>query len=246
MTQDSILATQQARQDVLGGDFIKDRMAGVEKGIEADRQALSTTLQKQGVEGAFGTQTKEAFEATAKQKMASGEAMAFDEFISIANTFDSMEKQGISLNEAVRSSNFQQEAQARGMSSDLLAKLNRIDLDSEAEVQARKAGGQAGAGNALSGLLSIFSSHTYKHDKTPLDNNVILGKMMELDVESWKYNGSDKSHIGCYAEDFNERFGIEGEKSINVVDIIGVLMASIQAQQTQIEELKNGLKATNL
>ena len=132
---------------------------------------------------------------------------------------------------------FANKMQQQGMSDELVKNLTNIQLGkagAEAQEDASKVND---IGNVIMGI-AMFSSRTFKHSMTPLDNQEILDSMMELDVEKWKYNGEDQEHIGCYAEDFNERFGNPEEKTISVIDIVGVLMASIQAQQKQIEELK--------
>lgn len=249
VTANRKLGMQRADENILGiqasrgtfgseEEFMRSRLSPLVRGIETGAKKLVTRLDKTGVEGEFGTQSKRAFAQSAMKKYASGEAMAYEEYASILSGFDNSEKGALAAREVIKSAAFAQEARAQGMSNDILYQLTAIDLKAEADYYNEKSADNAQKGNIIGIIGSIFSSRTFKHDKTTLDNQQVLKDMLKIKVEKWKYNGEDTEHIGCYAEDFNEKFGEEGEKTISVVDIIGVLMASIQAQQAQIDALK--------
>jgi len=241
MAESTLSGIQGARTDVVGDreTFIERRGQGLRERIEQQKTSLGERLEKTGVVGEFGKQSQESFVASANQKIAQGEKMSMDELIGLEGNFDRVEGGAISVINSLDMNEFAQQMQAQGMSDALVKSLTQIQLGkagTEAQKQARK---QSDIGNLIMAGALFFSSRTFKNSMEPLDNQQILDSMMELDVEKWKYNGENAEHIGCYAEDFNERFGVEGDKTISVVDIIGVLMASIQAQQKQIEELRS-------
>jgi len=239
MVGDSLSGLQQSRES-LGSrqDFISNRTNPLMQSTLNQRSNLRERQRKTGMSGEFGRQSTETFDINARRTMEQAQAGAFNEFESLSQSFDRSEGGLLRLQEAIGKADFAQQAQARGMSRDLLSQLVDIHL-TEQGIRTDKAtarGEMTGAGLSIIG--KFFSSRTFKHDKSPLDNQQILNSMMELNVEKWKYNGEEVEHIGCYAEDFNEKFGVKGEKTISVVDIVGVLMSSIQAQQEQINELK--------
>ena len=241
MAGDSLRDLQQSR---IGDrqDFLNKRVDPLRAGIQQQQTELTERQQKTGVAGSeFGKQSQESFKVQSQQKLDQGEAMAFDELMSVASQFDQSEGNLLKLQEQIKTSQFAQDAQAKGMSAQLLSSLIDIDLTERGIRQDTATSQQQQTGNALSLVASFFSSRTFKHDFKGIDNHEILNSMMEISVEKWKYKGDDEVHIGCYAEDFNERFGNKNDKTISVVDIIGVLMASVQAQQEQIEELKQCL-----
>lgn len=231
---------QESRKNVIGdrSTFVGRKTSGLRDSIARSKEQLSERLQKTGVTGEFGEQSKETLKANADQKLASGELLASNELASLEGNFDLMEGGAAELLNKIDINQFVQDMEARGLSQELKSKLLRIERGQDALSGAASQRKRERLGQVVM-LASVFSSsRTFKYDMESLDNQQILDAMMELDVEKWKYNGEDESHIGCYAEDFNERFGIKDKKTIDVVDIIGVLMASIQAQQAQLEELK--------
>ena len=94
----------------------------------------------------------------------------------------------------------------------------------------------------LIGLASVvgpfFSSKDYKEQKRPVNT---LEKLNSIPVERWKYKdgiADSKEHIGPYAEDFKEAFGVGDGKTINIVDALGVIMRSLQELTLEVKELK--------
>ena len=84
----------------------------------------------------------------------------------------------------------------------------------------------------------IVSSKEVKESKRPVSTGAILAAMKELPVERWKYINHKEDHIGPYAEDFRELFGVGDGKTIDVIDAIGVLMASVKALAKELDEVK--------
>lgn len=95
--------------------------------------------------------------------------------------------------------------------------------------------GATGAMFATGGMLP--SSRKFKTNHTPLDDDDVLRRLMRLPVERWNYRGSKAGHIGTYAEDFAEAFNVGDGVMINMVDAIGVLMASVKALARKMEVL---------
>ena len=86
------------------------------------------------------------------------------------------------------------------------------------------------------------SSRLFKTDNEPIDEAEVLTNLERLPVESWRYIpmigfGGEK-HLGPYAEDFKEMFGVGDGVTINYLDAIGVLMASVKALSTKVRELE--------
>ena len=84
----------------------------------------------------------------------------------------------------------------------------------------------------------FMSSKDYKTDKTPVNT---LDKLVSMPVERWKYKdgiSDGGEHIGPYAEDFKERFGVGDGKTINMLDMMGVLMRSVQELAQEVRSLK--------
>lgn len=104
------------------------------------------------------------------------------------------------------------------------------------------------AGGGLGLLGGLFSSREMKSDFAPIDAAAIAEKVSELSIERWKYKGLPGEHIGPYAEDFKEIFGLGDGEVIPMVDAIGVLFASVQHLirknddlLLRVEELENAI-----
>lgn len=241
MAETSLTGLQGAREDVVGdrNTFIERRTADLKQGLRQQGKALDTRLEKTGIEGEFARQSKETFAATANQKIAQGEKISADELFNLEGNFDQIEGGLIGAINSLDMVDFANKMQAQGMSDELVKNLKNIQLGKAGTEAQEDANTQTDIGNLVMSIgMFMGSSRTFKHSMVPLDNQKILDSMMELPVEQWKYNDENTTHIGCYAEDFNEKFGDPEDKTISVIDIIGVLMASIQAQQAQIDELR--------
>ena len=83
-----------------------------------------------------------------------------------------------------------------------------------------------------------LSSKAAKESKRPVSTPDILAAMKELPVERWKYINHKEDHIGPYAEDFRDRFGVGDGKTIDMIDAIGVLMASVKALAAELDEVR--------
>ena len=63
-------------------------------------------------------------------------------------------------------------------------------------------------------------------------------------MERWRYNADTGwetgDHIGPYAEDFRELFGIGDGSTINIIDALGVALSAIKGLAEKVERLENG------
>lgn len=114
------------------------------------------------------------------------------------------------------------------------------------------AGIAGGLGGLLTGGAAVFaaSSHDFKTDKAPIDEDEVLERVEKLPVEVWHYKSGlglgDEPHIGTYAEDFQETFGLGDGKALNLMDTTGVLMASVKSLSKKVKKLETlGLTANS-
>lgn len=81
--------------------------------------------------------------------------------------------------------------------------------------------------------LGGLSDETVKHDITKYDESNVLEKLNELEIHTWRYNeeeglGTDL-HVGPMAQEFQRVFGVGDGKTISLVDVMGVMLASQKA-----------------
>lgn len=103
-----------------------------------------------------------------------------------------------------------------------------------------------GAGGLLSGIGAIKglfpSSKQLKEDYQTINTEEILSKINQLDIEKWKYKGINNYHLGPYAEQFKELFGVGDGESINMIDMFGVLLSSVKELSIKLKNIEEGLK----
>ena len=91
--------------------------------------------------------------------------------------------------------------------------------------------------------LPFLSSRDAKTDKLPVDEDAVLEGVSRLPVESWRYKeglglASEKRHVGPFAEDFKNSFGLGDGKTIDMVDTAGILLASVKALSKKVKKLE--------
>jgi len=104
---------------------------------------------------------------------------------------------------------------------------------------------------ALGAGTAFGSSRLIKTGGKPIKTADILDAVEKIPVERWTYKATrtlpftDPSvpqdtdeHIGPYAEDWQAALGIGDGETINIIDAIGVLIASVQALSSRIKELE--------
>lgn len=92
---------------------------------------------------------------------------------------------------------------------------------------------QMGAAAMMSGC-----SRDLKHNKYPVTT---LDQLRGIPIERWTYNegiGDEGDHISPYAEDFKEAFGVGDGKTIAFIDMMGVLLRSVQELAAEVQDLK--------
>lgn len=105
-----------------------------------------------------------------------------------------------------------------------------------------------GGGLAGLGIAGMFSSRQLKREVAPIDAELVADGVLGLPITTWQYNGDDEVHIGPYAEDFRDTFGVGDGITIKYADMFGVLFATVQhllvknAELTaRVEELEDAL-----
>lgn len=93
-------------------------------------------------------------------------------------------------------------------------------------------GNLSGLGSILGGM---FCSREYKENNRPAES--ILPRLNQLKVEAWNYIGDDQTHVGPYAEDFRDLFGLGDGKQIPIVDLFGVLILGMQELTRRVEAI---------
>jgi len=83
------------------------------------------------------------------------------------------------------------------------------------------------------------SSKALKKSYGRVSGKMILIQLAKLPIDAWSYKGETEPHVGTYAEDFNEAFGLGDGKTISAMDAVGVLMAAVKELAKQVEELKH-------
>jgi len=89
-----------------------------------------------------------------------------------------------------------------------------------------------GGGGAIAGL---FSSREFKEDIETMDDDSVLSALEGLDIPRWNYKGFETKHIGPIAEEFQEAFGVGDGKTISIIDIMGVTLASQKAISRRVD-----------
>ena len=104
-----------------------------------------------------------------------------------------------------------------------------------------------GIAASLAGMFS--SSRAIKVKTGDVDGDKMLTALNGLDVDRWAYksyrevkNGqwvTDRSeHIGPYAEDVRDALGVGTGETIHVIDMMGALLAAVQALSAKVERLE--------
>jgi hypothetical protein len=104
--------------------------------------------------------------------------------------------------------------------------------DEKKKAEASLFGNAAGLGLSL----LMLSDENAKHKKRPI-NESLLDRLDRVRVERWKYIGDDTDHVGAYAQEFNDTFGVgKGrENMISLVDAVGVTMGAIKELNAKVD-----------
>ncbi len=100
------------------------------------------------------------------------------------------------------------------------------------------AGAGAGAASLAGFIPPVVSSEKLKDVAEEIDEEDVLERVAELPIHRWKYLGDDTDHIGPMAEAFSEAFDVGDGKTIALVDVMGVTMATNKALARRLEALE--------
>jgi len=97
--------------------------------------------------------------------------------------------------------------------------------------------GNLEARGTITGNIANPSSKSLKTDFVPIEPSEVLARLKGLPIQKWRYKDRDgEVHLGPFAEDFSEAFGVGDDGKIYLVDANGVALAAIQALQQEGEE----------
>lgn len=179
--------------------FMQRRTQPLRERIETQGQALGQRLEKTGVTGEFGEQTRETFSNIANKKIRAGEQLAFDELNALEGNFDQIEGGALQLIERIDINDFAQVMQAKGMSQELTNKLVQIAQGRAGAEQQEQATNMAMAGNLIM-AAAMFSDRRLKR------NIKKIGEFENgLNIYSYDYVWGEPS-VGVMADEVEKVF----------------------------------------
>jgi len=89
--------------------------------------------------------------------------------------------------------------------------------------------GLLGALGPIGGALIGMSDRNLKENIEETPASEVVAAMTGLPIYRWNYKGDKTPHIGPMAQDFQKAFGAGDGKTIHLVDVMGVLLASQKA-----------------
>ncbi|KKM75931.1 hypothetical protein LCGC14_1385310 [marine sediment metagenome] len=117
-------------------------------------------------------------------------------------------------------------------------------------------GGGIGIGGILSGvggIIGAFSSRELKRDPEGIglsnprriDHEETLEKVEKLPVERWRYKEGlglgDRDHLGPYAQDVRESFGVGDGETISIIDAIGIGLSATKGLAERVRKVEHGI-----
>jgi hypothetical protein len=96
----------------------------------------------------------------------------------------------------------------------------------------------AGGAGALMGGLALVSSRTFKERVAALDPEALRDRVKLLTLDRWRWRGErDRSeHIGPYAEEMRDLFGVGDGISFPIYDALGVLFAMVKSLDAKVSQ----------
>lgn len=92
-------------------------------------------------------------------------------------------------------------------------------------------------GTGVGLYAGIKSSKKFKDRNESLDGDDVLGKVRGLKIDRWGYKGEGQLHIGPYAEDLHQKFGIGDGTMIGPTDVGGVALAAVKQLNDKVDAL---------
>ena len=92
-----------------------------------------------------------------------------------------------------------------------------------------------GAGVGLYG--AIKSSKKFKDRNESLEGDDVLGKVRSMKVDRWGYKGDQQLHVGPYAEELHQKFGVGDGTTIGPTDVGGVALAAVKQLADKVDKI---------
>lgn len=83
-------------------------------------------------------------------------------------------------------------------------------------------------GTGLMTAAYLICSAERKNLTAAVDAKSVLAKLRALPLYRWSYKGETTPHMGPTAEDFRHHFGVGDGKTINLIDVVGVLLGAMK------------------
>jgi hypothetical protein len=87
----------------------------------------------------------------------------------------------------------------------------------------------------------LVSDYHVKSGFEPVDVDAVLEGVASMSITTWSYDSeaSHPRHMGPVAQEFHQAFGLgNSDRRIDIVDGLGVSLASIQALNRAVAELR--------
>jgi len=147
---------------------------------------------------------------------------------------------------ALQTPQFSPQAQYQAAPADIMGatQMQQSALGQQYQQQAQEAAGARQGTAQLAGTalmaLAMFCHPSFKENKRPVSE--ILPRMKILRVEAWDYKKGvcdEDTHIGPYADQFQNLFGVGDGVTINYIDAMGVCMLAIKELIDRVEYLES-------
>lgn len=177
--------------------------------------------------------------ATARDLTKFGQGLANQEFNSFLDRLGGLSGGGQSA--AVDTGRFRESAFGNRASLEQQAANTRASgILAKSQAKADKIKGIGSAVGGIADLATGYSSRAFKEDDAPPET--ILDGVKELPVRAWRYKPEmgqgTRRHIGPYAEDWQETFGLGDGVTIDMVDGIGVCLQAIKELAEEVDALR--------
>lgn len=120
-----------------------------------------------------------------------------------------------------------------------LVGLANADAQRKVNDANRRAAKKERRNNMIGTIIGLFRSSESSKDAVE-KNPQLLDKLKKVRVDKWKYHGGDRDHIGPYAEEFNQTFGVgkNHQGYLDVVDVLGVALGAVKELNEKVEATK--------
>lgn len=233
----SIGARFGSTQDALYGTA---NQTDIDEQLEEGRGNANSTFDS--LSGSLGrSQRALGLQLSDRQQASQSRKLGLARSIAMADTSGSIRRGSFDRSQQAFAAGGAFEDQLEGIQHGGLAQLANAQGREISNNAARKAQKKAGTGQLAGlavGAMMMMSSRSVKDPKGKVS---ILDKLNSLPVERWAYKGDEADHIGTYAEDFNDAFGVNQDRRgvIDVVDAIGVVMGGVKELNEKLEAYRS-------